>query len=119
MHKTKKSDTKNTGSPVKTQKWMSTVNVNQDPASGVTILLSQRFSSRILTQGAVGSRIVWVRLEGPVCPLFVVCAYIPHKYRKSPPRAADTIHALNNLLSICKDLKSADWLCHRHGRLQL
>ena len=80
----------------------------QDPASGVAILLSQRFSSRVLAQGSVGSRIAWVRLDGPVCPLFVACAYIPHKYRKTTPQAADTIHDLNTLLSSCKDLKPAD-----------
>ena len=81
---------------------------NMDPASGVTILLSPRFSSKILSQGSVGSRIVWVRLEGPVCTLFVVCAYIPHKYRKTTPQAADTIADLNGLLSNCKALKPAD-----------
>ena len=95
--------------------WISSEDANvddngqcQDPASGVAILLSQRFSSRILAQGAVGSRIVWVRLDGPVCPLFVVCVYIPHKYRKTTPQAADTIHDLHNLLSSCKNLKSGD-----------
>ena len=79
-----------------------------DPASGVTILLSQRFSSKVLAQGSVGSRIVWVRLEGPVCPLFIVCAYIPHKYRKTTPLAADTISQLDDLLANCKKLKPGD-----------
>ena len=32
---------------------------NTDPAAGVAILLSQRFSKKILAQGAVESRIVW------------------------------------------------------------
>ena len=79
-----------------------------DPDSGVAILLSQRFSKRILAKGAIGSRIVWVRLDGPTCPLFVVCAYIPHKYRTAAPQAADTIADLNCLLTKCKDLKSGD-----------
>ena len=79
-----------------------------DPAAGVVILLSQRFTSKILAQGYVGSRIVWVRLDGPVCPLFVVCAYIPHKYKKTTPQAADTIADLDNLITDCKDLKPHD-----------
>ena len=79
-----------------------------DPASGVAILLSQQFSTRILAQGSVGSRIVWVRLDGPVCPLFIVCVYIPHKYRKTAPQAADTIAELSSLLSNCKKLKPTD-----------
>ena len=56
----------------------------------------------------MGSRIVWVRLDGPVCPLFIVCVYIPHKYRTATPQAADTIAELSDLLSNCKKLKSTD-----------
>ena len=37
-----------------------------DSASGVAIMLSKRFSELVLAQGAVGSRIVWVRIQGPV-----------------------------------------------------
>ena len=33
-----------------------------DPASGVAILLSPRFVDRILEQGSIGSRIVYVRI---------------------------------------------------------
>ena len=44
-----------------------------DPASGVTILLSSIFADRILEQGCVGSRIVYVvSIEGSVCDLFIV-----------------------------------------------
>ena len=39
---------------------------NTDSASGVAILLSKRFADKILAQGSVGSRIVWVRIDGPV-----------------------------------------------------
>ena len=81
---------------------------NLDSSAGVAILLSHRFKNKILAQGAVGSRIVWVRLDGPVCPLFVVCVYVPHKYKKNTPQAGDTIHELNNLLANCKQLKSTD-----------
>ena len=76
--------------------------VNIDPASGVAILLGPSFANRILAQGFVGSRIVWVRLDGPVCPLFVVCVYIPHKYRHASPTAEDVIAQLEGLLSNCK-----------------
>ena len=79
-----------------------------DPASGVAILLSHRFSTRILAQGSVGSRIVWVRLDGPVCPLFIVCVYVPHKFRKTAPLATETLTQLDGLLSNCKALKSND-----------
>ena len=79
-----------------------------DPASGVTIMLSRRFVKRVLAKGSVGSRITWVRIDGPVCPLFIVCVYIPHKYRKTAPLAADTIAQLDDLLSNCKKLQSTD-----------
>lgn len=85
----------------------SKVDDNDKYMDGVDILFSQRFSSRILTQGAVGSRIVWVRLDGPVCSLFVVCVYIPHKY-KNHPCEKDVIEQLGNLLSNYKYLKPTD-----------
>ena len=81
---------------------------NTDPAAGVAILLSQRFSKKILAQGAVESRIVWVRLDGPVCPLFVVCAYVPHKYKTTTPNAEDVLQQISHLLQNCRDLKPND-----------
>ena len=81
---------------------------NLDPASGVGIMLSQRFAKKILAKGAVGSRIVWVRLDGPVCPLFVVCAYVPHKFKKTAPVAQGVINQIDELLTNCKHLKSTD-----------
>ena len=79
-----------------------------DSASGVGILLSRRFSSKILAKGSIGSRIVWVRLQGPVCPLFVVCAYVPHMYRKSAPFAEDIIQQISDLLAKSEELKPND-----------
>ena len=79
-----------------------------DPAAGVAILLSSRFAKTICAQGSVGTRIVWVRLQGPVCSLFVVCAYIPHKYKKTKPCASDVLNDLKNLLKNCKKLKPTD-----------
>ena len=81
---------------------------NLDPASGVGIMLSQRFAKKVLAKGDVGSRIVWVRLEGPVCTLFVVCAYVPHKFKQTAPMAQDVISQIDELLSNCKKLKPTD-----------
>ena len=69
-----------------------------DPAAGVAILLSQRMTNRIMSSGWVGTRIVWVRIEGPVCNLFVVVVYIPHKGRTNPS-AQDTMKQIRELLS--------------------
>ena len=68
-----------------------------DPTAGVGILLSQRFANMKLTQGFVGSRIVWVHIQGPVCPLFIVCVYVPHKYR-TEPSATDILSQLDRLI---------------------
>ena len=65
-----------------------------DPAAGVAILLSPRMADRILESGCVGARIAYVRLEGPVCNLFVIVPYVPHKGRKRVPYAQDTIAQL-------------------------
>ena len=70
-----------------------------DPAAGVAILLSPRMADRILETGCVGTRIVYARLEGPVCDLFIVVPYIPHKGRKRAPYAEDTIAQLRELLA--------------------
>ena len=45
------------------------------------ILLSKRFSELILVKGSVRSHIVWVHIDGPCCPLFIIYTYIPGKYR--------------------------------------
>ena len=49
-----------------------------DPTAGVAILLSQKMINRVMRRGWVGTRIVWVRIEGPVCNLFVIVTYIYH-----------------------------------------
>ena len=69
-----------------------------DPAAGVAILLSNRMADRILATGCVGSRIVYARLAGPVCNLFIIVTYIPHRGRKQAPFAIDTISQLQELL---------------------
>ena len=69
-----------------------------DPAAGVTILLSQRMATKILDTGHVRTRISWVRLKSPVCNVFYIVAYIPHKGRTVVPRVEDTIAQLAQLL---------------------
>lgn len=69
-----------------------------DPAAGVAILLSKRMVKKIHSKDFVGSRIAWVRLQGPTCFIFFVVVYIPHKYRNKPPYAQDTLIELDTLL---------------------
>ena len=69
-----------------------------DPAAGVAIMLSPRMAAKILDSGHVGTRIAWVRLKGPICNLFYIVVYIPHKGRTVAPQAEDTIAQLNQLL---------------------
>ena len=61
-------------------------------------MLSARMTHCVLSRDHVGTRIAWVRLEGPICNLFVVVAYIPHKGRSVPPTAQDTLGQVDALL---------------------
>ena len=65
-----------------------------DPAAGVAIMLSNRMADKLLDEGHVGTRIAWVRLKGPVCNIFYIVAYIPHKGRTCAPYAKDTVQQL-------------------------
>ena len=69
-----------------------------DPAAGVAIMLSNRMADKLLDEGHVGTRIAWVRLKGPVCNIFFIVVYVPHKGRTSAPYAEDTILQLKKLL---------------------
>ena len=93
-----------------------------DPAAGVATLLSPRMADRILDQGCVGSRIVHARLTGPVCKLFVVIPYTPHKGRKSTPYTQDTIRDLDELLvTVCKSdcvILMGDFNCELQRNVQ-
>ena len=68
-----------------------------DPAAGVAIMLSKQMEQYYRDSGHVGNRIVWVRIAGPVCSIFFVAVYIPHKYRVTP-QAGDTLEQLETLL---------------------
>ena len=77
-----------------------------DPATGVAIMLSPRMSQHFKDAGNVGTRIAWVRLAGPVCNIFIVTVYIPHKYR-TEPSAQDTLAQLDALLVT---VNKKDWI---------
>ena len=47
----------------------------------------------------MGTRIVWVRLEDPICNIFVVVTYIPHKGRTVTPTAQNTLNDIQKLLN--------------------
>ena len=71
---------------------------SKDPAAGVAIMLSPRMLQHYRGSGHVGTRIAWVRFAGPVCNVFFVAVYIPHKYRTAPS-AQDTLAQLDALLA--------------------
>ena len=71
---------------------------SNDPAAGVAITLSPRIANKVLDTGHVGTRIVWVKIAGPVCNIFFIATYIPHKGRTQKPRAEDTIKQLQQLM---------------------
>ena len=60
-------------------------------------MLSAKMEQHYRDSGHVGARIAWVRIAGPVCNIFFVAVYIPHKYREDPC-ALDTIEKLETLL---------------------
>ena len=69
-----------------------------DPAAGVAIMLSPRMAAKTLDSGHVGTRIAWARIKGPICNIFYIVVYIPHKGRTVAPKAEDTIAQLEKLL---------------------
>ena len=71
---------------------------NTDPALGVAIMLSPRMTDKVIGEGHVGTRIVWVRLTGPMSHILYVVVYAPHKKRTQKPLAEDTIAQLKKLL---------------------
>ena len=55
-----------------------------DCVTGVDILLSPLMEKRVHSFGSQGERICWVRLQVPVCNLFVISIYLPHRDRIAP-----------------------------------
>ena len=54
-------------------------------------MLSDRMADKVIDQGHIGTRIVWVKLAGPTCNIFFIVPYIPHKGRTQAPYASDTL----------------------------
>ena len=58
---------------------------NTDHSTDMSIPLSRRTVTNVLDRGHVGTRIDWVRLVDPICNIFIVEVYIPHKGRTKAP----------------------------------
>ena len=89
-----------------------------DPAAGVAIMLSPRMADRIPGQGYVVSRIVWVRIAGPVCNLFVIVTYIPHRGRTKAPFAKDILALVIELLKSVLKGDCVIWMGDMNCELQ-
>ena len=61
-------------------------------------MLSARMTDKVIDQGHMGTRIAWVKIADPVCNIFFITVYVPHKGRKTKPTVADTIAQLRKLL---------------------
>ena len=61
-------------------------------------MLSTRMTDKVLDEGHVGTRIVWVKIKGPVCNIFYMVVYMSHKGRTVTPQDQDTIGQLRKLL---------------------
>ena len=78
-----------------------------DRAAGVGILLSDRMQKKVHSFGSEGERVCWVRLQGPVCNLFVVAVYLPHRGRIAP--AQD--QTLTDLQRVLSNVPARDCVC--------
>ena len=70
----------------------------KDKAAGVGILLSVRAQNKLMDFGSEGERVCYVRLKGPVCNLFVIAVYLPHRGRVQPNQD-DTLRDLETVLA--------------------
>ena len=80
----------------------------KDKAAGVGILLSPRAQQKLLSFGSEGERVCWVRLKGPVCNLFTIAVYLPHRGRVQPNQD-DTLRDLEAVLS--REVAPGDCVC--------
>ena len=69
----------------------------KDRAAGVGIILSKAAQQKVTAFGSTGERVCYVRIQGPVCSLFIVAAYLPHRGRVAPDQD-DTIADLHEAL---------------------
>ena len=75
----------------------------EDRAVGICIILSERFASRQLNRGRIGKRGCWVRIQGPVCNLLLICGYLPPLYSK-----ADVVALLKGIKDVLRDRSMHD-----------
>ena len=68
-----------------------------DKYSGTALIINKRLTKYITTSGSIGSRIVYCRLRGLTCNLFVIGVDIPQKKRSNPDQNA-TYDELEKLL---------------------
>ena len=78
-----------------------------DRAAGVGIMLSPRIQAKVHSFGPEGEWVYWVRLKGPVCDLFVVAIYMPHRGRVSP----DQNQTLEDIRKVLADIPARDCIC--------
>ena len=78
-----------------------------DRAAGVGILLSKRMERKVHSFGTEGERIWWVRIKGPVCNLFIIAVYLPHRGRVEPAQE----HTLNDLQKLLSNVPTRDCIC--------
>ena len=69
-----------------------------DPFSGVALLLSNRLSKCVLHNGSNSSRVVFARIRADPCNLFIIGVYMPHAQRKQQPYFSDTLNRLDEVL---------------------
>ena len=69
-----------------------------DPFSGVALLLSNRLSKCVLHNGSNSSRVEFARIRADPCNLFIIGVYMPHAQRKQQPYFSDTLNRLDEVL---------------------
>ena len=74
-----------------------------DRPAGVCIMLSKRFASRQLNRGRIGTRGCWVRIQGPVCNLLIICIYLPPIGSKT-----ETVSLMKGLREVLNDRSQHD-----------
>ena len=79
----------------------------EDKAAGVGLLLSSRIANKVTAFGSEGERICWVWIRGPLCHLFVIAIYLPHRGRTLLSQD-DTLADLRKVLS---NVPSHDCVC--------
>ena len=73
-----------------------------DPAAGAAIILSKRMAQRLMQVQAVGTRIIWCRIEGQFYNIIFISAYVPHKTRTDPTQAQN----MQVLQTLCHTLQT-------------